>query len=232
MQRVLTIILIAGSLSGLAAAGGAAAPEVARHLDLVGTALEVRPERISVVEPGGKILDTWDSAPFVVLDACADPSRPFVYAVLGRRDAERGERFAVLELQGKFLRLTHLDRDRRLNPWKVLSGDVDGDGQAEVVFAVYKKARFHPVLANRPFVFEWDGRRFIAKWLGSRLSQPFLDLALKDLNADGVCEIVALEQQRDGSQRIMSYRWNGFGFTTEREIARDLHASSLRDLAY
>jgi hypothetical protein len=155
-----------------------------------------------------------------VFDACADPRRPFVYLVLGLGGEERGNRFAVLEAGEGAVRAVFIDRNRGYNPWKVLSGDVDGDGEAEVVYAVYKKARFHPVLANRLFVFGWDGRQLYPKWLGSRLSRPFRDVALKDLDGDGTEELIALEEEKGGGLRVMSYRWSGFGFEGERELAR------------
>jgi len=66
----------------------------------------------------------------------------------------------------------------RLNPWKVQAADVDGDGKVEIGIGVYKKARFHPVMAKRPFIYGWDGKTLYPKWLGSRLSRPFTDFVL------------------------------------------------------
>jgi hypothetical protein len=199
----------------------AAAPPVWR-LTVAGVRVEVDRKGAAVRRGDGLRRTAWDPSPLVVFDACADPCRPFLYAVLAREGAERGERFAVVEVTPDGLRTALLDRDRGYNPWKVLSGDVDGDGEAEVLFVVYKKARLHPVLANRLFVFGWDGRQLYPKWLGSRLSHPFCDLALKDLDGDGVSEVVALEAEPDGGARAMSYRWSGFGFQADPDLARRL----------
>lgn len=100
-----------------------------------------------------------------------------------------------------------------LKPWKLQIGDVDGDGSEDLMVGVYKKARFHPVMANRPFIYGWDGKTMYPKWLGSRLSRPFTDFVLADLGS-GV-RIVAVEQTREGANELAVYRWDGFGVTRE-----------------
>lgn len=126
-------------------------------------------------------------------------------------------------------------RARNLNPWKVLLADVDGEAGIEVVVGVYKKSRFDPVMARRLFVYNWNGRRLLPKWLGSRLSRRFVDFAVDDVDRDGHNELVALEEGRpanasqrtaNASQRTANvilrpanvrrraavYRWRSFGF--------------------
>ncbi len=99
-----------------------------------------------------------------------------------------------------------------INPWKVQTCDVDGDGRTEISIGVYKTARFHPVMAKRPFIYEWHGNAISPKWLGSRLSRPFDDYIFADINADGVDEIISIEHLRDGRKAVNSYSWKGFGF--------------------
>jgi len=99
-----------------------------------------------------------------------------------------------------------------INPWKVQTCDVDGDGKTEISVGVYKTARFHPVMAKRPFIYEWHGNAISPKWLGSRLSRPFDDYIFADVNADGMDEIVSIEHLMDGRKAVNSYAWKGFGF--------------------
>ncbi len=165
-------------------------------------------------------------APYEIKDCAADPRGAYVFAILGRRGGFRGQRLAVYSV-GARVRLAWLDRDRGHQPWKIATGDVDGDGALDVCVTVWKKTRFHPVLDNRPFLYSWDGNQLFPKWLGSRLSSPFIDLALRDLDGDGRDELVALEEQRDGLKRVMSYKWYGFGFTGFRILRRNLRARSL-----
>lgn len=100
----------------------------------------------------------------------------------------------------------------RLNPWKIQTCDVDGDGKTEISAGVYKTARFHPVMAKRPFIYEWHGNGISPKWLGSRLSRPFDDYIFADINADGIDELISTEHLRDGKKAVNSYAWKGFGF--------------------
>ena len=48
--------------------------------------------------------------------------------------------------------------------------------------------------------------------MGSRLSRPFEDFWLLDLDADGRSELLALERERAGGVLLTAYRWSGFGF--------------------
>lgn len=99
-----------------------------------------------------------------------------------------------------------------LKPWKVQVCDVDGDGALEISIGVYKMAKFHPVMAKRPFIYGWDKEGIWPKWLGSRLSRPFEDYAFLDADKDGMDELVAIELLEDGRKVLNLYKWKGFGF--------------------
>jgi len=99
-----------------------------------------------------------------------------------------------------------------LNPWKVQTCDTDGDGRTEISLGVYKTARFHPVMAKRPFIFEWNGNAILPKWLGSRLARPFDDYIFSDIDGDGSDELISAERLEDGRKIVNSYSWKGFGF--------------------
>ena len=105
-----------------------------------------------------------------------------------------------------------------IKPMKVQIGDINGDGTNEVAICVYKTAEFHPVMAKRPFFFDLVEGNLIPVWLGSRLSRPFDDYVLFDVNADGIDEIVSIEQLENGNRVVAVYEWKGFGF----EVLRDL----------
>ena len=99
-----------------------------------------------------------------------------------------------------------------INPWKVQTCDVDGDGEKEISIGVFKKARFHPVMAKRPFIYSLTDGCLSPKLLGSRLSRPFTDYIFSDINSDGKDELIAIEYLADGRKAVNTYSWKGFGF--------------------
>ena len=100
----------------------------------------------------------------------------------------------------------------RLKPWKLALGDIDGDGKDEVSIGVYKKTRFHQLMAKRPFIYSYENNRLQPKWRGSRLSKPFSDYGFYDIDGDGIDEIISIEILEDNKKVINTYKWEGFGF--------------------
>ncbi|MCQ2518380.1 MAG: hypothetical protein MJ119_06400 [Lachnospiraceae bacterium] len=99
-----------------------------------------------------------------------------------------------------------------LKPLRIHAGDINGDGITEIGIVTYKMTQFHPVMAERPFFYAIDGDNLVKVWLGSRLSRPFKDFTLNDIDGDGIDEIVAIEYLEDKREVFAVYDWQGFGF--------------------
>ena len=121
---------------------------------------------------------------------------------------------------------------KELNPWKVQTSDVDGDGMTEIALAVYKTSPFHPVMAKRPFLYDWINGGIFPKWRGSRLSRPFDDYVFADMDSDGKDELVSAEHLADGGKVLSCYCWKGFGFEKIAESEGFEDISSIRAELY
>ena len=104
---------------------------------------------------------------------------------------------------------------RALKPWKMITGDVDGDGKLDIILGVHKSTRFMPFEHNCLFIWSFDGKEANKKWLGSSLSKPFSDFVAFDIDGDKADELIALEQKASDKKCVVVYSWAGFGFASD-----------------
>ena len=88
-------------------------------------------------------------------------------------------------------------------------------GEQRFAAACYKSTYFVPVKHNCMFVFSWQRQVASPRWLGSRLSRPYLDATHADLRGDGNWRMVAVEVTRDGGHALGVYHPIGFGYEGE-----------------
>lgn len=141
----------------------------------------------------------------------------FIFCVLGYSGEPRGRVVAAYESKNnsRYVRV-FMDRDRGLNPWKVVMCELDGDAEPELALGVYKSTRFYPAPDNRLFIYDWNGKFIFPKWLGSRIALPMIDFTFIR-SSDETDRLIALEHVRAEIYFIRLYTWNGFGFMGEEE---------------
>ncbi len=192
-----------------------------------------------------------DSVPLSGIVSCCigdatNDGTPELLAISGNGKIDTGEHYGELLLvcdasaEADMDRLGYIPPEKirlridlsRIKPMKVQLGDVNGDGISEIAICVYKTTKFHPVMAKRPFFFDLVEGNLIPVWLGSRLSRPFDDYILYDIDVDGIDELISIELLENRQRVIAVYNWRGFGFemlTQSEEFDGELRFDS--DLA-
>jgi hypothetical protein len=103
--------------------------------------------------------------------------------------------------------------------WKLLVGDVDGDGRAEIILALARTDRRDRRVRNRLYVYGWAGDGLVDRFRGSSFPRPFIDFALERGAPDGRLRVVLLALDLPGRTfRRETYRWMNFGFAREDSV--------------
>lgn len=115
-------------------------------------------------------------------------------------------------------------------------GDVDNDGTVNLAISLWKTGSFGAVrpfwltgedtgYKNHLFVFKLIGNTFKSVWCSSDLDRPIVSFAVRDVNGDGLNELVVKEGQYrktarkrytldDGAPaRITVWQWEEWGFS-------------------
>jgi len=111
--------------------------------------------------------------------------------------------------------------------------DLNGDGIREIMLIQEIYSSFDRETAKRVYLYSMDGG-FHALWRGSALSRPLLDATFAQ-GRKGKPVLVALHSAdsflaRNPSTKertIMSYRWNGFGFSGIKEVRGERLSDSM-----
>ena len=99
------------------------------------------------------------------------------------------------------------------NPWQLAW--TRAQGEQRLACTTYQATPSVNFKHNAMFVFAWTGRDAEPRWLGTRLSRPYVDAAHADLHGDGQWRMVAVEVAADGGHSLGVYRPIGFGYEGE-----------------
>lgn len=100
-------------------------------------------------------------------------------------------------------------------------GDVNNDSIPDILVGTIKSTRYDPKIDKRLFIFKITNNYYIRPmWLGSRVSQPLVDFALKEQYP--ISRIRTIEREQDGTFLVAEYRWRGFGLDFIRYVERNI----------
>jgi hypothetical protein len=128
-------------------------------------------------------------------------------------DTKYGDRFLVFNRKkdGGWSRSYENDF-AGLKPWRLRISDIDGDGEREILTAVYKSTFYDEEERNRLFIFGYTKGKLIKKWTGSEIAGSWETFIAGDLVDTKGEEIIFISRTNDGKEKLMVYYWFDFGF--------------------
>jgi len=99
-------------------------------------------------------------------------------------------------------------------------GDIDEDGDDDLIVGVIKTTRFDSTLAKRIFIFKNYHGYVRPMWLGSKLSKPLIDFRFYK-SKDG-SRIKSIEKEKEGKYLVAEYKWRKFGLEFIQYIEREV----------
>ncbi|PKM94230.1 MAG: hypothetical protein CVU84_12270 [Firmicutes bacterium HGW-Firmicutes-1] len=141
-----------------------------------------------------------------------------LYAILGDgQDAIYGKTIAIYQIRDvdqKIQLIKIYENDfSKMKPWKIDCTDLEGDGEIEIVIGVHKKTHYDQNEGNRMFIFNWDGKKLYKKWTGSKLGNELLQFEFIELLNRQGDELIVIDLEEGGKERILVYYWFDFGFS-------------------
>lgn len=100
----------------------------------------------------------------------------------------------------------------KVSPWKIEIGNIDYKDGPQIVMGVNKATHFDKEESKRLFVFNWDGEKLYKKWTGTRLGFYLKDFYIMDLVDIKGDELVVIDKNKEGRERVLVYYWFDFGF--------------------
>jgi hypothetical protein len=105
----------------------------------------------------------------------------------------------------------------RYVPYRFDVGDINRDGNTDILIGLTKVTRFDPQEKKRLFILQIDNNHLRPLWLGSKVCQELVDFKVLKNGS-----IQTLEQTKTGRFAIGQYTWQSFGITlnqyTQNEI--------------
>jgi len=110
----------------------------------------------------------------------------------------------------------------------IKGGDINQDGNEDLMVGVIKATRRDSVVRKRLFLFQIKNKIIIPLWLGSSVSHPLEDFI--SYKNDSVTTIRTIEKESNERYLVADYTWRDFGLNFEKYIRRDLTLDNAKEI--
>lgn len=108
----------------------------------------------------------------------------------------------------------------RYIPYRFAIGDINRDGNTDIIIGLTKVTRFDPQEKKRLFILQIDNNHLRPLWLGSKVCQKLVDFKVLKNGS-----IQTLEQTNTGQYAVGHYTWQSFGITLDQYTQNEIPLS-------
>jgi hypothetical protein len=155
---------------------------------------------------------------------------PEILAIIRSENADHADKIGHYQLKDDGVHEISFEHTED-QPWKIEKGDFDGNSKPELCLAVNKMAKFSKTRTNRIQVFAYSNQRLEPLWFSSVNEIDFTDMAIRDIQNDGLADLVVLRKKGTNTELLL-YQWIGSRFILDHVLMSDLQCNNIEDALF
>lgn len=140
-----------------------------------------------------------------------------LFAIVGYTSDESGYFISQFRFTDKNIIPECCVQNTKYSFWKIHTADIDCDSVPEIFVGGYRFGTLEKPI-NRLLMYRWNGVNLHQMYTSPENFRPFIDFLFRDIDNDGLDDLITLESDKSGTNILGIYQWLGFNFTMYREL--------------
>lgn len=157
------------------------------------------------------------------------------YGVVACSNFEQKQNHLSLISINDTLHYVQIENGKSIDKWELpypvfqfQVGDINNNGDKEILVGVIKTTRFDTILGKRIFIFKNYNGYVRPLWLGSRLGQELENFRfIANINGG---RIRSVEREKNGNYIVAEYEWRKFGLEFISYLGKELSRNDAFEL--